>query len=176
MELLIFSLKTSNIYRVYLKSCLVFQTCLVCVFSCIAFLRAGLLSSSGDMLFWLLLFVFFCWCLGIWVSGNCSSRCSFLFWVGFPFLGSCCPVKILGINSQLGCELPGKECFWDSVRCGYRDFWIELYFLLLGADTREWARSKKAECLRGSKRVSCVTRIFLIFKELGQRGREDYSR
>lgn len=77
------------------------------------------------MPFWLLLFMFFSWCLGIWVSGNCSSRCSFLFRVGFPFLGSFCPVNILGINSQLGCELPDKECFWDSVRCGYRDFWIE---------------------------------------------------
>lgn len=42
----------------------------------------GLLGSSGEKLSWLLLIVFSCWLLTIWVGEDCNSKCSCLCCVG----------------------------------------------------------------------------------------------
>lgn len=38
-----------------------------------------LLGSVGDILSWMLLIVFSCWCVGIWDFKDCNSRCGMIF-------------------------------------------------------------------------------------------------
>lgn len=48
---------------------------------------------------------------------------SFLYWLGFMFLGNCCPFWFLGKHGP--CVLLGREFFCIPERSGHWGFWVK---------------------------------------------------